>query len=267
MRLISANVNGIRAAARRGGMQWLAAQEPDVLCLQEVRATDDQLREALELGGFHGWHLAHTEARAKGRAGVAVVSRFAHARSRVGVGPPEFDDTGRWVEVDLATPAGTVTVASTYVHTGSAGTPRQEEKLRFLDAIGTRLEAWTASGAMAVVTGDLNVAHREDDLKNWKGNLRKSGFLPEERARFDAWFGAGEWVDVHRVAHGPGPGPYTWWSWRGQAFDNDSGWRIDYQLASRPLADRALAAGVGRAAAYDQRWSDHAAVTVDYDLG
>ena len=92
---------------------------------------------------------------------------------------------------------------------------------------------------MAVVTGDLNVAHREDDLKNWKGNLRKSGFLPEERSRFDTWFAAGEWVDVHRAAHGPGPGPYTWWSWRGQAFDNDSGWRIDYQLASRPLADRA----------------------------
>ena len=143
----------------------------------------------------------------------------------------------------------------------------QELKLRFLDAIGARLDAWTAAGSMAVVTGDLNVAHREDDLKNWKGNLRKSGFLPEERSRFDSWFAAGQWVDVHRAAHGPGPGPYTWWSWRGQAFDNDAGWRIDYQLASRPLADRAWAARAGRAAAYDQRWSDHAAVTVDYDLG
>jgi exodeoxyribonuclease-3 len=267
MRLISANVNGIRAAARRGGMQWLAAQEPDVLCLQEVRATDDQLREALEIVGFGGWHVAHTEAEAKGRAGVAVVSRWAHSRTQVGVGPREFDGAGRWVEVDLATPAGTVTVASTYVHTGQAGTPRQELKLRFLDAIGARLDAWTAAGSMAVVSGDLNVAHREDDLKNWKGNLRKSGFLPEERSRFDTWFASGEWVDVHRAAHGPGPGPYTWWSWRGQAFDNDSGWRIDYQLASRPLADRAVAARVGRAAAYGQRWSDHAAVTVDYDLG
>jgi exonuclease III len=142
-RLISANGNCIRAAARRGGMQWLAAQEPDALCLQEVRAADDQLREAL-------------------------ASRDSCRRSV---------------------------------------------------------------------------------------------------SRFETWFAAGEWVDVHRAAHGPGPGPCTWWSWRGQAFDNDSGWRIGYQLASRPLADRARAARAGRAAAYDQRWSDHAPVTVDYDLG
>ncbi|GAA2169781.1 exodeoxyribonuclease III [Pedococcus bigeumensis] len=267
MRLVSANVNGIRAAARRGGMTWLAEQQPDVLCLQEVRATDDQLRECLELGGFGDWHVAHTEAESKGRAGVAVVSRQPQSRVQVAVGPAEFDGTGRWVEADLETPAGTVTVVSTYVHTGDAGTPRQEQKLRFLDAIGSRLDAWTSSGSLAVVTGDLNVAHREDDLKNWKGNLRKSGFLPEERDRFDRWFAAGHWVDVHRAAHGPGPGPYTWWSWRGKAFDNDAGWRIDYQLASRPLAARAATASVGRAAAYDLRWSDHAAVVVDYDLG
>jgi exodeoxyribonuclease-3 len=211
--------------------------------------------------------VAHTEAEAKGRAGVAVVSRAPHTRVQAGVGPEEFDGAGRWVEVDLQLPAGTVTVASTYVHTGGAGTPRQDLKLRFLDAMGSRFEAWTAAAAMAVVTGDLNVAHREDDLRNWKANVRKSGFLPEERTRFDAWFADGGWVDVQRAAHGPGPGPYTWWSWRGQAFDNDSGWRIDYQLASAPLAVRAVAASVGRAAAYDQRWSDHAAVTVDYDLG
>jgi exodeoxyribonuclease-3 len=267
MRLITANVNGIRAAARRGGVAWLAAQEPDVLCLQEVRADDDQLTAALDADGFAGWHVAHTEAAAKGRAGVAVVSRDPHLRVGTSVGPQEFDGAGRWLEVDLATPAGPVTVVSTYVHTGEAGTPRQEEKLRFLDAVDERLSRWTADGAMAVVTGDLNVAHAEHDLKNWKGNLKKSGFLPAERAYFDRWFADGEWADVHRTLHGPGPGPYTWWSWRGKAFDNDAGWRIDYQLASRPLADRAVRASVGRAAAYDQRWSDHAAVTVDYDLG
>jgi exodeoxyribonuclease-3 len=267
MRLITANVNGIRAAARRGGVAWLAEQGADVLCLQEVRADDDQLAEALDADGFAGWHVAHTEAAAKGRAGVAVVSRDPHLRVGTSVGPEEFDGAGRWVEVDLATPAGTVTVVSTYVHTGEAGTPRQEEKLRFLDAVDARLRRWTADGALAVVTGDLNVAHAEHDLKNWKGNLKKSGFLPVERAYFDRWFTDGEWADVHRSLHGPGPGPYTWWSWRGKAFDNDAGWRIDYQLASRPLADRAVRASVGRAAAYDQRWSDHAAVTVDYDLG
>jgi exodeoxyribonuclease-3 len=267
MRLITANVNGIRAAARKGGVAWLAEQDADVLCLQEVRADDDQLAQVLDAEGFAGWHVAHTEAASKGRAGVAVVSRDPHLRVATSVGAEEFDGAGRWVEVDLTTPAGPVTVVSTYVHTGEAGTPRQEEKLRFLDAVDARLRRWTADGALAVVTGDLNVAHAEHDLKNWKGNLTKSGFLPAERAYFDRWFVDGEWADVHRSLHGPGPGPYTWWSWRGKAFDNDAGWRIDYQLASRPLADRAVRAAVGRAAAYDQRWSDHAAVTVDYDLG
>jgi exodeoxyribonuclease-3 len=267
VRLISANVNGIRAAARRGGLVWLAGQQPDVLCLQEVRATDAQLSEALASAGFADWHVAHTEAASRGRAGVAVASRAPHLGVRTGIGVDEFDDSGRWVEVDLHTTAGVVTVASTYVHTGESGTPRQAEKYRFLDAVDARLRSWTASGAMAVVTGDLNVAHREDDLKNWKANRAKSGFLADERAYFDRWFGEVGWVDLGRDLHGAGPGPYTWWSWRGKAFDNDSGWRIDYQLASRPLADRAVAHSVGRAAAYDQRWSDHAAVTVDYDLG
>ncbi len=266
MRLITANVNGIRAAARRGGLSWLADQQADVLCLQEVRASDDQLASSLEEGGFGDWHVAHTEAASKGRAGVAVISRQPHLRVSTCVGPEEFDGAGRWVEVDLASPVGTVTVVSTYVHTGEAGTDRQAEKMRFLDAMGARLSDWSVAGRMAVVAGDLNIAHHEHDLKNWKGNLKKSGFLPQERAHLDQWFAEGEWADVHRSLHGPGPGPYTWWSWRGQAFDNDSGWRIDYQLASRPLADRAVRAEVGRAATYDQRWSDHAAVTVDYDL-
>ena len=159
-----------------------------------------------------------------------------------------------------------VTVASAYVHTGQAGTPRQAEKMRFLAAVGDRLEAWAADGRCAVVTGDLNVAHRMDDLKNWKGNRGKAGFLPEEQAELDRWIDTHGFVDVHRHLHGPGPGPYTWWSWRGQAFDNDSGWRIDYQLASAPLAARAVSASAGRAAAYDLRWSDHAPVSVTYDL-
>ena len=155
--------------------------------------------------------------------------------------------------------------AAPAAHDAAAARARRRRSLE--EQLGARFDAWTSSGAMAVVTGDLNVAHREDDLRNWKGNLRKSGFLPEERARFDTWFAAGDWVDVHRAAHGPGPGPYTWWSWRGKAFDNDSGWRIDYQLASAPLAARAARASVGRAAAYDLRWVGPAAVLVAYHLG
>ena len=264
VRLISANVNGVRAAARRGGIDWLAAQQPDVMTLQEVRADDAQLAEVLAAGGFAGWHVAHIEGAAKGRAGVAVVSRLPLLAVRVDL--PGFEGTGRWVEVDLATPAGPLTVVSTYVHTGETATARQLEKMRFLGAMTFRMGALAADvGRLAVVTGDLNVAHRQEDLRNWKGNLRKAGFLPEERAVIDTWLGGG-WVDVQRRLAGDEPGPYTWWSWRGQAFDTDTGWRIDYQLATTALGERAVTSSVGRAPTYAERWSDHAAVVVDYDL-
>ena len=115
--------------------------------------------------------------------------------------------------------------------------------MRFLAAVGDRLATWAAEGRHAVLTGDLNIAHRVEDLKNWKGNRGKSGFLPEEQAQIDGWIGTHGFVDVHRHLHGPGPGPYTWWSWRGKAFDSDAGWRIDYQLASAPLA---ATGGAGR---------------------
>lgn len=265
MLLVSANVNGIRAAARRGGLAWLEAAAPDVVTLQEVRASDAELRAAMVGSDFEHWHVAHSVCATKGRAGVAVLSRTAPVEIRESVGE-EFDGTGRWVEADVVVGASVVTVASAYVHTGEAGTPRQEEKMRFLAAAGQRLTQWAADGRCAVLTGDLNVAHTVDDLKNWKGNRGKAGFLPAEQAVFDGWFDGLGYVDVHRRLHGPGPGPYTWWSWRGQAFDNDSGWRIDYQLASAPLAARALRAEVGRAETYAQRWSDHAPVSVTYDL-
>ncbi|HYN65695.1 MAG TPA: exodeoxyribonuclease III [Ornithinibacter sp.] len=268
MLLVSANVNGIRAAVRRGGVGWLEAAGPDVVTLQEVRADDDQLTAALAGTQFEGWHVAHARCSAPGRAGVAVLSRAPFSQVRTDVGE-EFGGSGRWVEADVVLGGGdgaVVTVASAYVHTGEAGTPRQEEKLRFLAAVGQRLGQWAADGRYAVLTGDLNVAHRAEDIKNWKGNRGKSGFLPEEQAQIDGWIGTHGFVDVHRHLHGPGPGPYTWWSWRGKAFDNDSGWRIDYQLASAPLAALAVCAEVGRAAAYDQRWSDHAPVSVTYDL-
>ncbi len=267
MLLVSANVNGIRAAARRGGVQWLAASGADVITLQEVRADEAQLREALAGTALAGWHVAHDPGVVKGRAGVAVLSAAEPVAVRKDVSE-EFAGTGRWIEVDV--PAGrgaeVVTVASAYVHTGQAGTARQDEKESFLAAIGQRMRGWAGDGRYAVVTGDLNVAHTAQDLKNWKGNRGKSGFLPQEQAHLDEWVGAHGAVDVTRALHGHGPGPYTWWSWRGQAFDNDSGWRIDYQFATAPLAERAVRAEVGRATAYDRRWSDHAPVSVTYDL-
>ena len=263
--LASANVNGIRAAVRRGGLDWLAASGADVLALQEVRADAGQLREALASTAFDGWTVAHAESVARGRAGVAVVTGHEVRDVRADF-EGEFAGSGRWVEADLDVDGRLVTVASVYVHTGEAGTERQDEKYRFLEAVGCRMAQWGAEGRHAVVTGDLNVAHRPEDLKNWKGNGGKAGFLPEEQAHLDRWVAEHGFVDVHRRLHGPGPGPYTWWSWRGKAFDNDAGWRIDYQFASTPLALHAVRAEVGRASEYALRWSDHAPVLVEYDL-
>jgi exodeoxyribonuclease-3 len=265
VRVVSVNVNGVRAAARRGAVPWLLASQPDVLCLQEVRASDADLAKVLADAGWAHWSVAHTEGSAKGRAGVAVASREPHLVQRVGL-DGEFADAGRWVEVDLTTDAGVLTIASVYVHTGEAGTDRQEVKYAFLDAMTRRMGRAAEADALMLVTGDLNIAHREADLKNWKGNLTKSGFLEPERAYLDRWFDDDGWVDVHRRHVGNVTGPYTWWSWRGKAFDNDAGWRIDYQLATRRLAATVTRASVGRAPSYAERWSDHAPVVVDYAL-
>jgi exodeoxyribonuclease-3 len=262
----SVNVNGIRAAYRRGMAAWLEERRPDVLCLQEVRATDEVL--CAHLGD--DWHCAHSEPSLdghKGRAGVAVASRLPILQVRDDVGPARFAGAGRWVEADLLTPAGDpLTVVSVYVHTGEADTPRQDEKHAFLEAMLTRMDALRLDGRHVLVCGDLNVCHREADLKNWKGNLKKAGFLPDERAVLDRMFGELGWVDVVRAHVGDVPGPYSWWSWRGKAFDNDAGWRIDYQVASAELGKRTVDAWVDRAPTYAERWSDHAPVVVRYDL-
>ncbi|NIJ04225.1 exodeoxyribonuclease III [Frigoribacterium faeni] len=277
LRLASVNVNGIRAAYRKGMGDWLADRDVDVLTLQEVRASTDDLE------GLLGpeWNVLHHPATAKGRAGVAIASRGAAQIHRVELGPDDFDSAGRWIEADYDVDGTIVTVVSTYVHSGEVGTEKQDEKWRFLDAMTERLPEIAAHSELAVVTGDLNVGHRELDIKNWKGNVKRAGFLPRERAYFDRFFGpAGEpvegadgstgpglgWVDVGRRLAGEVEGPYTWWSWRGQAFDNDTGWRIDYHAATPALAERASGLVVDRAASYDKRWSDHAPVVVDYDI-
>ena len=269
LRVITANVNGVRAAERRGGIAWLADADADVICLQEVRATADQLAEVLEASPFRDWHVGHSEAPQKGRAGVAVLSRIAPKAVRESVGQAGMDGLGRWVEVDVDTAAGPLTVVSAYVHTGEADTPRQQDKYTFLDAMDARLGTLRRSAARkrghVLVCGDLNIAHHEVDIKNWKGNIGKAGFLVEERSYLDRWFG-GAWVDLGRRLGGEGPGPYTWWSWRGQAFDTDAGWRIDYQVATPGLAERAHRAEVGRAPSYAERWSDHAPLIVDFEL-
>jgi len=263
--IATANVNGIRAAFRRGMGAWLDARRPDVLLLQETRAGDEHLRDHLDP---REWHLAHAECAVKGRAGVAIASRVPVSAVRVGLGPDGVvTNTGRWVEADLELPDGeSLTVVSTYVHSGTVGTPSMDEKYAFLDLVTARLRELGAEGARAVVGGDLNIAHTDDDLKNWKGNRGAAGCLPEERAYLTTWFTELGWVDVQRRLAGPGPGPYTWWSWRGKAFDNDAGWRIDYQVASPALAAAAIEAQVDRAPSYAERWSDHAPLVVTYKV-
>ncbi len=277
LRIASVNVNGIRAAVRNGMLDWLANAEVDILTLQEVRGDATHLAAALP-----GWHLVGDEALQKGRAGVAVASRQPALAVRTRFGDDTLDDHGRWIETDFEVGGERLTVVSAYVHSGEDGTPKQVAKYAFLDAMTARLPELSRDGALALVTGDLNVGHRELDIRNWRGNVKKAGFLPRERAYFDRFFGpvgvevtgvdgtVGPglgWVDVGRRFAGEVDGPYTWWSNRGQAFDNDTGWRIDYHLATPALAERVTAYRVDRAPSWDTRWSDHAPVVVDYALG
>ncbi|GHC80184.1 exodeoxyribonuclease [Nocardiopsis terrae] len=263
----SVNVNGLRAAAGKdpGFVSWLAATEADVVCLQETRAEPDQL--PAKVHSPQGWHVVLCPARAKGRAGVAIYSRVEPDGVRVGFGEAEFEDSGRYVEADF----GEVTVASLYLPSGEVGTPRQEEKERFMEAflpylVRRRAEV-EALGRGLVVCGDWNIAHTEADLKNWRGNRKNSGFLPEERAWLSRVFDEAGYVDVVRALYPDQEGPYSWWSYRGRAFDNDTGWRIDYQVATPGLAARARSGRVERYPSREERWSDHAPVTVAFGLG
>ena len=273
LRIASVNVNGVRAAFRRGMGTWLAARDIDILALQEVRAETDDLTALLG----DEWDVVHDAASAKGRAGVAIASRHRATIHRITLGAEDFDSAGRWLEADYEVDGHELTVVSAYVHSGQVGTPKQRDKYKLLTGMTERMTELGADRRLAVVMGDLNVGHRTLDIKNWKGNQKNAGFLPRERAYFDKWVGKPEkprynegaglgWVDVGRRFAGEVPGPYTWWSWRGASFDNDSGWRIDYQLASPALAASAVACTVDRAATYAQRWSDHAPVVVDYRL-
>ncbi|MGA0879489.1 MAG: exodeoxyribonuclease III [Ilumatobacteraceae bacterium] len=261
--IASVNVNGLRAAVKNGMHDWIAERQPDVITMQEVRAPDVLVPELMG----EGWHIAHAESVHKGRAGVAIASRKPLVATEIGRDHRTHDFSGRWVQADLRTKSGVLTIVSAYVHTGDAESPeRMREKLAFLAEARKRLESLRESGRHVLLTGDLNVAHREVDLKNWKGNLKSAGFLPEERTWFDELFDDLGWVDVGRRLAGSGPGPYSWWSWRGKAFDNDAGWRIDYHIATPELAARATTGRIDRAPSYAERWSDHAPVVVTYTI-
>ncbi|MFT4124723.1 MAG: exodeoxyribonuclease III [Gordonia sp. (in: high G+C Gram-positive bacteria)] len=279
--ITTVNVNGIRAAVKQrsevnpGMLAWLSSTDADIVLLQEIRADHDQAHDALRPALAAGWHLSMTDSVVKGHAGVGVLSRSAPTAVRVGFGSAEFDATGRYLETDFDDATlGALTVASLYLPKGAAAptasssakdAEKYAEKKRFLAEFGEHLTRTARRRRGVVVGGDWNIAPAEVDIKNWKGNLRSPGFLPHERD----WVAqrlTGGWRDVVRELHPDAEaGPFSWWSWRGKAFDNDSGWRIDYQLATATLARRAVRARTERASAYDRRWSDHAPVTVVYE--
>ena len=300
--IASVNVNGIRAACKQrnennpGMNAWLEETPAEIVLMQEVRATPEQAEKALAPALEAGWHLALADAAAKGRAGVGILSRTPLADVEVGFG--SFTDAGRWI----AATTRDIRVASLYLPSGDTGSPKLDEKYRFLDEFQDILAENAArtnsdgSPADMVIGGDWNICHRAQDLKNNKANEKKAGHLPEERAFMDHVFGAfpddkpqekknlgqwqgvveyagGEpwspttkpqWFDVARRLHPDEDGPYTWWTYRGQAFNNNAGWRIDYQAATRPMLERAQRTWVEKAPTVEQRWSDHSPLLVEY---
>jgi exodeoxyribonuclease-3 len=253
VRVVSLNVNGIRAAERKGVGALLAELDADVVALQEVRAGAHQ-RPAPPDGYVGAWH----EAVRPGYSGVGTLARGGFARVRAGVGDPGIDAEGRVLRTDL--PSG-VTLVNVYAPSGSAGEHRQAAKMTFLERFLPYLRDLREEGRDALVVGDLNIAHAEIDLKNWRANRRTSGFLPEERAWLSEVLALG-YVDVVRALAGPETAVYSWWSQRSGARERDVGWRIDLQLATPGLASRASGFAVPRSPVV----SDHAPVVVDYGV-
>ncbi len=254
MRIITLNVNGIRSAARKGFFDWLALQNADVVCLQETKAQEGQLEDALFRP--EGYQCHYFDAEKKGYSGVAVYARTKPDAIIQGLGWPDMDEEGRYLEARF----GNLSVVSLYLPSGSSSEERQAVKFSFLDRFAPFLDQCTQSGRDYILCGDWNIAHKNIDLKNWRSNQKNSGFLPEERAWVDSLLGSERWIDAFRVVCQEAD-QYTWWSNRGQAWAKNVGWRIDYQIVSYNLHTIIRAASIYK----DERFSDHAPLTIDYD--
>ncbi len=254
MRIVSLNLNGIRSAAGKGFLAWAARQRADAICVQEIKAQASDLTETLgRIGRLQGYfHYAEK----KGYSGVGIYLRDRPDAIVEGLKIPEIDTEGRY----LAARYGKLDVISVYLPSGSSGPDRQAAKFRFMERFFPHLQRLRSSGREIVLCGDWNIAHQQIDLKNWRSNQKNSGFLPEERAWLTDVLGKLGFVDVFRQLD-PRPDQYTWWSNRGQAYANNVGWRIDYQIATPGIAARARAARIYK----DQRFSDHAPLVIDYD--
>lgn len=254
LRIITINVNGIRSAAAKGFFSWLPTQDADMICVQETRAQPSQLKSSL----FHpeGYHCYYLSAEKKGYSGVALYARNQPNAVLEGFGSEEFDSEARCLELRF----GELSVISLYVPSGSSSEQRQQAKFRFLDSFKLYLKSLRRKPRQYILCGDWNIAHRAIDLKNWRSNQKNSGFLPEERQWLDDVFEKLKFVDAFRVVD-PRPDQYTWWSNRGQAWQKNVGWRIDYQVVSPEIRDKVRNAAIYK----DERFSDHAPLIMDYD--
>ena len=285
MRIITANTNGIRAASRKGFFEWLEKQDADVVCIQETKAQVHQLEDPM----FHPGYSYYHDAIKKGYSGVALYCKTEPDEVIFGMGNEEFDCEGRYIEARF----GNLSVVSLYMPSGSAKEERQQVKYRCMDhflplektahhetmkeidikgLIGSAVEDFPdpdnnfliqqiiESGRDTIICGDWNIAHKKEDIKNWKGNKKNSGFLPEERAWFDVLFDDYKFVDAFRELEQP-EHSYTWWSNRGQAYANNTGWRLDYHVLSPSLKGTVQKTEIYK----DEKFSDHAPLIIDYN--
>lgn len=254
MRIISVNVNGIRSAARKGFFDWLEQQRADVVCIQETKAQEHQLEDRIYCPD--GYYCYYHDAEKKGYSGVAVYCRIQPDRIHMGLGWEDFDSEGRYLQVDF----GKLSVVSLYMPSGSSKEERQAFKFMIMERLMPVLKKFRRRRRDYIICGDWNIAHKKIDIKNWRGNQKNSGFLPEERTWMDELFGPAGFVDAFRVVNEQAE-EYTWWSNRGQAWARNVGWRIDYQVISPALRDKVRAATIYK----DQRFSDHAPLIIDYE--
>jgi exodeoxyribonuclease-3 len=254
MRIITANVNGVRAAGRKGFFDWLNSQKADVVCIQETKAQLPQLEDSL----YHpeGYACYYHDAQKKGYSGVALYCRRKPDAVIKGMGNEEFDAEGRYIEAQF----GNLSVISLYMPSGSSKEERQQAKYRCMEHMMVKLHEMKLSGRDYIICGDWNIAHKNEDIRNWKGNLKSSGFLPEERAWLDTLFDNVGFIDAFRELP-QGEHEYTWWSNRGQAWANNVGWRIDYHVLSPSLKGTVKETKIYK----DERFSDHAPLIIDYD--
>jgi exodeoxyribonuclease-3 len=254
MRIVSLNVNGVRSAARKGFFHWMDKQNADIVCLQETKVQTNQLEDPIYWP--QGYRCYYLDAVKKGYSGVALYSRREPDDVIQGIGWPDVDAEGRYLEARF----GPLSVVSLYLPSGSSSEERQAVKFDFMSRFLPYLRECAKSGRSYIFCGDWNIAHKPIDLKNWRSNQKNSGFLPEERAWLDVVFEEDGWVDAFRVINQE-PDQYTWWSNRGQAWAKNVGWRIDYHVTSPELRETIRAARIYK----EERFSDHAPLTIDYD--